>query len=51
MSCDRCVDIHNAQKSGLTQIECKCSCHITTPYNHLIWINSTSATTGTVNIV
>jgi hypothetical protein len=27
MSCDRCVDIHEAQRKGNTVEECKCSCH------------------------
>lgn len=27
MSCDRCYDIHKAQKAGLNDNECKCSCH------------------------
>jgi hypothetical protein len=27
MSCDRCEDIHQAQKAGLNDNECKCSCH------------------------
>lgn len=27
MSCDRCEDIHIAQRDGKTSDECKCSCH------------------------
>lgn len=28
MICDRCTDIHKAQREGKTQKECECSCHI-----------------------
>lgn len=28
MTCDRCTDIHKAQREGKTQQECGCSCHI-----------------------
>ena len=53
MSCNRCYDIHQAQKEGKTQESCKCNCHnitstggtTTIPF---IWTNSTSATTATV---
>lgn len=27
MTCDRCTDIHKAQREGKTQRECGCSCH------------------------
>lgn len=27
MTCDRCTDIHTAQREGKTQQECGCSCH------------------------
>ena len=27
MSCGRCIDIHNAQKKGLSGKSCECSCH------------------------
>jgi hypothetical protein len=27
MSCDRCVDVHNAQAAGLSGKSCECSCH------------------------
>lgn len=27
MTCDKCTDIHEAQKSGKTQDACKCNCH------------------------
>ena len=27
MTCDRCEDIHEAQKTGVTDKPCKCSCH------------------------
>ena len=27
MTCERCTDIHKAQKDGKTQRECGCSCH------------------------
>ena len=35
MSCDRCEDIHQAQREGKQSDECKCSCHtsITSPWN------------------
>lgn len=29
MTCERCKDIHQAQRAGLTQRECGCSCHRT----------------------
>ena len=29
MSCSKCQDVHEAQKSGLTQLPCLCSCHPT----------------------
>lgn len=41
MACDKCSDIHEAQKNGKTQESCRCDCHkninpltnpITTPY-------------------
>lgn len=28
MSCDKCDDIHFAQREGKTCDECKCTCHI-----------------------
>lgn len=49
MTCDRCMDVHNAQKSGLTQQSCKCDCH----YNNqnytgtLVFPNTTSTLTHT----
>ena len=27
LTCDKCTDIHKAQKEGKTQEECKCKCH------------------------
>lgn len=27
MSCDRCTDIHTAQKEGKCQKSCECNCH------------------------
>lgn len=30
MTCDRCEDIHKAQRDGKTSDECKCSCHTST---------------------
>ncbi|KKN46034.1 hypothetical protein LCGC14_0677280 [marine sediment metagenome] len=27
MTCDKCTNIHDAQKEGKTQDECKCTCH------------------------
>jgi len=29
MVCDRCEDIHKAQKDGKTNQKCECDCHIT----------------------
>ena len=36
MSCDKCEDIHIAQRAGKQSDECKCSCHksITLPSPH-----------------
>ena len=34
MSCDRCEDIHKAQRDGKTSDECKCSCHTLTQTYH-----------------
>jgi len=44
MTCDRCIDIHKAQKEGKTQRECGCSCH-----DSIGW-TSTGTTTGTINL-
>jgi hypothetical protein len=45
MSCDRCVDIHNAQKLGNTVEQCKCSCHSNSTNGfHPYWVNDTSTT-------
>lgn len=27
MPCERCKEIHEAQKSGLTNLQCTCTCH------------------------
>lgn len=27
MSCDKCTDIHYAQREGKTSDECRCTCH------------------------
>jgi len=27
MTCEKCSDIHEAQREGKTQNECKCTCH------------------------
>lgn len=27
MSCDRCIDIHTAQREGKTSKQCECDCH------------------------
>jgi len=41
MSCNRCINVHNAQTTGLQTKKCECDCHI---------INITGATfTGTQN--
>lgn len=29
MPCDKCIDIHDAQKTGKTNDPCDCSCHST----------------------
>lgn len=31
MNCERCINIHDAQKSGSTNEPCKCSCHTPKP--------------------
>ncbi len=28
MTCDKCTDIHTAQREGKTQEECSCGCHV-----------------------
>lgn len=28
MSCDRCVDVHNAQACGFISKSCECECHV-----------------------
>ncbi len=30
MSCDKCEDIHTAQRAGKQNDECRCSCHSST---------------------
>lgn len=47
MTCNRCYDIHEAQKNGKTNNECKCCCHNNT-VSPTIWYNTTS-TTGNPN--
>ena len=32
MACNRCEDVHNAQRSGDTQKGCECLCHNTFTY-------------------
>lgn len=58
MTCLRCTDIHDAQKSGKTQESCKCSCHdwkemgrtsLGTTSTPFIWTNTTSGDTCTIN--
>lgn len=45
MSCDKCTDIHKAQKEGKTQNGCKCNCHDSwTGTNYF----DTTSTTGTI---
>lgn len=38
MSCDRCVDIHEAQRLGVVRYPCECDCHMSsgtgTDYPH-----------------
>jgi len=57
MTCDRCTDIHKAQKEGKTQRECGCSCH----YNYTTGTTftlsganicdiGTNTTTGNINL-
>ena len=29
MTCNRCNDVHEAQKKGITQKRCECNCHCT----------------------
>ncbi len=37
MSCDKCEDIHIAQRAGKQNDECKCSCHSGTIDYHDSW--------------
>lgn len=46
MTCDRCTDIHTAQREGKTQRECGCSCHI----GYSTGANTFSLTGATCNI-
>ena len=46
MTCDRCNDIHKAQRDGRTQRECGCSCHRT----FYTGTNTFTTSTGTNNI-
>ena len=39
MSCDRCSDVHEAQKAGLTNKKCECNCH-----SKVDWSAATSLT-------
>lgn len=39
MTCDKCEDIHEAQRCGKTQEECKCTCHGTILPNPYPWTN------------
>lgn len=56
MSCNKCYDIHEAQKNGLTQKECLCSCHeqsgfpntTTTSIPNILW-NNNDTTNGTLD--
>lgn len=34
MSCDRCVDIHNAQACGMSGKPCECGCHMGFGYTY-----------------
>ena len=42
MTCERCTDIHKAQKEGKTQRECGCNCH----YNSTFTTGTTFTLTG-----
>ena len=48
MTCNRCTDIHQAQKEGKTQESCKCNCHTeknytgTTTIPYTTWTNTSS---------
>lgn len=52
MSCQRCLEVHNAQREGKTQESCKCSCHND---HHNYWYTGTTPSltvpnwTGTIN--
>ena len=37
MSCDRCDDVHVAQRAGKQSDECKCSCHNSVFQYHYEW--------------
>lgn len=46
MSCNRCYDIHEAQKLGKTQESCKCHCHDNNTWSTIptiTWTNHTTA--------
>jgi len=47
MTCDRCEEIHIAQRSGLSGKPCECGCHHTHSYNGYIptWSIGTTVTT------
>lgn len=53
MTCERCKDVHKAQKSGKTQRECKCPCHIRyTGISGATWLmNDSTATTSDFNTI
>jgi len=47
MSCDRCSDVHAAQKAGLTRGRCECDCHNCTgsgtfQFPYTTWCNDTT---------
>lgn len=39
MSCDRCIDIHQAQRLGLSRLPCACDCHINNSTGTIEWNN------------
>lgn len=47
MTCNRCTDIHEAQKNGNTQQPCKCSCHVNySTGGNTTWTDITNTSTN-----
>lgn len=48
MSCEKCIDIHTAQSTGLSGKACECSCH-GLAWTYPIWYGDGATITGTVS--